>query len=338
MFARAWMIEIGVGALLLLIAGFGIKRFFKFFSNTHFGNVALLPIQCMLWVVGIFYILDVLAPQFGICPLPAYFKLLRNALVVACFFWLIFRWKRKVELAALAGHKADSGTVHVMSKLATIGLMILGALIVLQILGVDILPLVAFGGIGAAAVGFAGKDVIANFFGGLMLYITRPCIEGEEVILPERSIEGIVEEIGWYLTTIRDKEMRPIYLPNALFSTLLVINTSRMTGRRVLETIVICHGDVNEINSLCEKIRVEIKSHPKVDKHKAMGVHIVNIASGDPSLQIDFYSHATKLQEFLKVKHEVLLGVYGILESSPVSFAETKLTVSLRSSADDKVQ
>ena len=80
-----------------------------------------------------------------------------------------------------------------------------------------IAPLLAFGSIGAASLGFAGKDVIANFCSGLMLHITRPFVIGDEIMLPEKNLEGNIEEIGWFKTSIRDKEKRAVYLPNNFF-------------------------------------------------------------------------------------------------------------------------
>lgn len=121
----------------------------------------------------------------------------------------------------------DRGVVYILGRLLTTVVVVITGLLVLRVLGVDTVPLLAFGGIGAAAAGIAGKDVIANLFGGLMLYITRPFIPGDTILLVEKNLEGTVEEIGWYLTSVRDENQRQILIPNALFSTFPVINTSR---------------------------------------------------------------------------------------------------------------
>ena len=44
----------------------------------------------------------------------------------------------------------------------------------LQTLGYSISGLLALGGVGGIAIGFAAKDLLANFFGGLMSYLDRP--------------------------------------------------------------------------------------------------------------------------------------------------------------------
>jgi len=58
---------------------------------------------------------------------------------------------------------------------------ITGALVILQTLGYSVSGVLAFGGIGGIAVGFAAKDLLANFFGGLMLYMDRPFVVGDWV-------------------------------------------------------------------------------------------------------------------------------------------------------------
>ena len=46
---------------------------------------------------------------------------------------------------------------------------ITGTLLVLQAFGVSVSGVLAFGGIGGIAIGFAARDLLANFFGALMI-------------------------------------------------------------------------------------------------------------------------------------------------------------------------
>ncbi len=52
----------------------------------------------------------------------------------------------------------------------------------------------AAGGIGGLAIGFAAKDILANFFGGVTVFIERPFNIGDWIIISEKGIEGTVEE------------------------------------------------------------------------------------------------------------------------------------------------
>jgi len=115
----------------------------------------------------------------------------------------------------------DKPSIDFLGKILTIIIVFISFLMILQIVGGDIMPLVAFGGIGAAAIGFAAKDVIANFFGGLMLFITRPFVNGDLIEMPSNNIIGHIETIGWYNTCIRELSKMAVYVPNSSFSTAL---------------------------------------------------------------------------------------------------------------------
>lgn len=140
-------------------------------------------------------------------------------------------------------------------------------MVILGVWGLNIGPLIAFGGIGAAAIGFAAKDVLANLFGGLMLQISRPFMLGDCIVLPAQNLEGYVEEIGWNVTTVRDKEKRPVYLPNSTFSNVLLVNATRMTHRRILTKVTVGYEYFEQIGGLIDSIRESIARHRDIDTH-----------------------------------------------------------------------
>ncbi|MCZ7656046.1 MAG: mechanosensitive ion channel family protein [Rhodocyclaceae bacterium] len=61
------------------------------------------------------------------------------------------------------------------------------------------------------------RDLLANFFGGLMVYLDRPFAIGDWIRSPDRNIEGTVERsAGASHASTFDK--RPLYVPNAVFT------------------------------------------------------------------------------------------------------------------------
>src|SRR5690625_5369845 len=78
----------------------------------------------------------------------------------------------------------------------------------------------------------AAQDLLANFFGGFTVFMDRPFSVGDWVRSPDREIEGIVEKIDWRITTIRKFDKRPMYVPNAMFTTMTLENPSRMSHRQ----------------------------------------------------------------------------------------------------------
>ena len=324
----AYLAKIGLGILVLI----GLNAFLKKVLNeirkrslSKFRNwkekidhVVHLPCYLACWIIGLSFGFNILKEHFGFSDLP-YIQTIRNAILVGCGAWLILRWINVFTQIVIEKSKnttVSSQTIHILRKICNFTTIVLSVLLILQILGLNIVPLLAFGGIGAAALGIAAKDVIANFFGGMMLYLTRPFMEGDMILVPHHAdLMGTVEEIGLYMTKIRDIEKRPVYLPNSQFASHLIINMSRMTHRRIFETIKIRMQDFDKIPAILEMIKTEILNHERIDTH--LPVHVVFKEFGASSLDIhiEAYTLATRFEDFLKVKQEILLRIWEILKS-----------------------
>lgn len=323
-----WMTEIVLGIFLIILANFALKRLLKYFQRFSFSqhwkeridHIFYLPLHVALWIFGVGYVLDILGGRFGFAALLKYLTPLRNAGIICCLGWLLIRWKTEAQHAILAkklqrGRSIDAGAAHVLGRLLSVVIVVITLLIVLQVIGLNVAPLIAFGGIGAAALGFAGKDVIANCFGGVMLSLTRPFTIGDLILLPDRNLEGHVEEIGWYLTSVRDKEKRPVYLPNSIFSTLLVINCSRMSHRKIEEKLGVRYGDFSKVKAITEEIRSALSSHPSIDTNLPVLVFFHSFHEYSLEIHIEAYCLETRYEEFLAVKQEILLKVHQIITS-----------------------
>ena len=149
-------------------------------------------------------------------------------------------------------------------------MIITALLIAMQLLGYSVSGLLAFGGIGGIAVGFAAKDLLANFFGGLMIYLDRPFSVGDWIRSPDKEIEGTVEDVGWRLTRIRTFDKRPLYIPNSVFASISVENPSRMTNRRIYETVGIRYCDMDSMNNIVQQVTQMLKDHDAIDNNQTM--------------------------------------------------------------------
>jgi len=202
-------------------------------------------------------------------------------------------------------------------------------LVTLQTLGFSISGVLAFGGIGGIAIGFAARDLLANFFGGLMLYLDRPFAVGDWVRSPDRSIEGGVEHIGWRLTRIRSFDMRPIYIPNGVFSTMVIVNPSRMTHRRLYETVGIRYADAGKMENIVADVRAMLERHPDIDSEQTTLVHFNKFAPSSLDFFISAYTRTTVWAEFHRVKQDVLLQINAIIagHGAQIAFPTSTLEV-----------
>ena len=98
-----------------------------------------------------------------------------------------------------------------------------------------------------------------------MIYLDRPFSVGDWVRSPEKEIEGTVEDIGWRLTRIRTFDKRPLYIPNSVFANISVENPSRMTNRRIYETLGIRYSDINSMSQIVSQVKAMLKAHDSID-------------------------------------------------------------------------
>jgi MscS family membrane protein len=199
----------------------------------------------------------------------------------------------------------------------------------MQSYGYSISGILAFGGISGIAVGFAAKDLLANFFGAMMIYLDRPFKVGDWIRSPDKNIEGVVEDIGWRQVRIRTFDKRPLYVPNATFTSISVENPSRMSNRRIYEYIGVRYGDAAKVTRIIEAVKAMLKEHSEIDHNQTL---IVNFDRFGPS-SLDFFIYTfTKTTDWIRfheIKQDVLMKIVDIIESEGAEFAFPTTTVHL---------
>ena len=255
---------------------------------------------------------------------------LRNIIVVIALAQFLISVVRNIETFYLSNLKnIDSTTLDAIIKLSTASIMILAAMMILQTMGFSISGILAFGGIGGLAVGFAAQDLLSNFFGGFILYFDRPFAIGDWIRSPDREIEGTVVKIGWRITTILTFDKRPLYIPNSLFSQISVENPSRMSNRRIKETIGLRYDDASKVEPIIKKVKEMLQNHPDIDNEKTLIVNFNTFASSSLDFFIYTFTKTTNWIEFHDVKQDVLLKIIKIVEENGAEFAFPTSTMHL---------
>ena len=285
------------------------------------------PASLLIWVLGIIYAAELISAGGGSL-LSKIIAPSRYLAVIGLLTFFLINFISQCE-AGFIKNGADITTSQAIGKLLRISIFVTSSLTVLQTLGISIAGILAFGGVGGIAVGFAAKDLLANFFGGLMLYLDRPFSVGDWVRSSDREIEGTVEKIGWRLTVIRTFEQRPMYIPNAVFANIAVENPSRMSNRRIYETIGIRYADASKMQPIIDAVREMLQHHAEIDQQRTL---IVNFNSFAPS-SLDFFVYTfTKTTDWVKfhgIKQDVLLTINQIIESQQAEIAFPTSTIHL---------
>ncbi|WP_146030617.1 mechanosensitive ion channel family protein [Castellaniella caeni] len=297
---------------------------------------ASLPVQTLIWVLGIALAAEMLVQRgtvlskdsllaHGLAPT-------RTVLVILVAMWFLLRAVNQIQSNLLGraqarGRELDPTAADAIGKLTKASIVITAILMVMQALGFSIAGLLAFGGMGGIAVGFAAQSLVANLLGGLTIFASRPFKVGEYIIIPGTDLMGGVEHIGWRATRLIGFDCKPFYVPNAMFNTQPVINHTRMTSRRIMEDIHLRYADIDAVPAILEAGRALLNTHPGI-KHDFFAFNFSSCGGYSLKLSLYAFTVSTDYNDYMNVQEDVLLKLADIIRrqgarmTGPVSSVE----------------
>lgn len=287
-------------------------------------DAARKPIGWGIWSMGILFAAEY-ALHGAQSELVAYVDPVRDVIAIVLLAWFAIRMIRFVEGhvtdAEYRSDPVDKTTAAAIGKLLRASVLITAVLMALASLGFSVTGVLAFGGLGGLAVGFAARDLLANFFGALMIFLDRPFAVGDWIRSPDQEIEGTVEEIGWRQTRIRTFDQRPLYVPNSTFATLTVENPQRMLNRRIYEIIGVRYDDLGVLKDVLDDIRDMLVNHEAIDTSRTLMVNLLNFAPSSLDIMIYTFTKTTVWTEFHAIKEDVLFRIAAIVEGHGAELA-----------------
>ena len=341
-----WVLQVFIVIFLTLLVNLIQRRVLnrlhaRLEKNTaYWDDVVVLalrrPLSVLILVVGLGFAIDIIRSEAEAVVFEAVDPV-RTVSIIAILAWFLVRLIKQGEDGIIAQREAvgepyDRTTLDAIAKLLRVSVAIAATLVALQTLGFSVSGVLAFGGIGGLAVGFAAKDLLANFLGGLTIYLDRPFAVGDWIRSPDRDLEGTVEHIGWRLTRIRTFDKRPLYVPNSTFSTIAVENPSRMHHRRIYETIGIRYEDAGKMAAIVSDVEQMLRSHPEIETQATLMVNFTTFAPSSLDFFIYTFTKTTNWAEYHQVKQDVLLRIIEIVETHNAEIAFPTSTVHLANS------
>ncbi len=340
--AYNWFHEAVIIFVIALILNLAIKYILQYFHHhfekqktlwkDSFVKALSIPLTTYIWIVAAIKAFDTITQNmFQESWIPDR-QMFQGVAAIVCLAWFLLRWKGYVKRNLQdksRRHKIpfEYSKIDVVDKLTTVIILFFTALFILEITGRSLTTLIAFGGVGGLAIAFASQEIISNFFGGLMIYLTHPFTVGDWIILPEKDIEGHVEEIGWYMTRIRTFEKRPIYIPNSIFTKMVVVNPSRMSHRRFKEDIGIRYEDIGKVKAVIADIQKMLDKHPDIDHSEKSSVYMDAFGTYSIDISVVAFTMQIDSQGFAETKEHILLAIAQILTKHGAEFASPPIFV-----------
>lgn len=207
------------------------------------------PLSLFIWVYGIYFVLTPLFLHFrkpdGTNFVHTIAQEAADLGAAVALVWFIFKLVSIVDFqlkkwTASTDNAIDEVLAPLAGRTLRVFIVIIGGILIIQNLtGVRIGPLIASLGIGGIAIALAAKDSIANLFGTLTILFDKPFKIGERVVIDK--FDGVVEDVGFRSTRIRTVTGHLVAIPNQKVVSSGVENIGKRPHIRWLTNITITY-------------------------------------------------------------------------------------------------
>ena len=132
------------------------------------------------------------------------------AIIIIVVGVLVGRWAGRAIARGLRKFDLEPPVRDLLVRVANILIFGLFAIMALQNLGVELLPLIAGIGVAGAGIALAMQGVLSNVVAGLTIIFTRPFRIGEYIAIV--GVEGTVESMGLFKTTLNHPDLSRVVI------------------------------------------------------------------------------------------------------------------------------
>jgi MscS family membrane protein len=280
------------------------------------------PITMLFISIGIFYGIEAiksLPPQ-----ITQVLSVSKRFSFIICIFWFSISYinlyeKKIYNNKAKAINGLDRRTLYALLKLARALLVIIAVTIVMDLFGVSISGILTVAGIGGAAIGFASKDLLSNFFGAIILFIDKPFAVGDYIKLPNGN-KGYVEHIDWRVTKLRTDDTSCIYIANSFFLNMSVENCSMRTHRQINQIMRLEYSELSKLEKVTKEIKEMLSSCSEIDNDKIIDCFIESFDSSYVKYEVTAFTKIINKLEFSNLNQKIMLKIAKIFAKHKLHF------------------
>lgn len=236
-------------------------------------------------------------------------------IVVFGVFLIIGKIVSKAIRTAGERTRLDITLADLLARIGSFVIMILGVFVAAVIIFPTFNPgdLVAGLGITSVAIGFAFKDVLQNFFAGILILWRRPFVVGDQ--LKFREYEGTVEEINVRSTRLKTFDGERAVIPNGdIYANAVLVKTAYDT-RRV--KFVVGIGYLDDIEKGRETIRQVLDGTEGVLPEPGPWIYVSELAPSSVNFTIYFWVDSQQAN-VLKVSDKVATNIKYALDEAGI--------------------
>jgi MscS family membrane protein len=254
-----------------------------------------------------------------------------RGLTLLALFWVLLRLIRiaqnRLQHAAWdTGQGAQARTlVPLLGNFLRVALAIIALLVALAQFGYPVGTLLAGLGIGGIAVALAAQKTVEHLFGSVSLAADRAFRVGDWV--RAGTTEGEVQRIGLRSTSFRTIDRTVVRVPNGRLADER-IETFGERDRILLRTDIDLTYDTTpeQITAIRDALDAALRAHPKIWPD-TVRVHVVAFTDSAIRLNVVSWFQTTEWNEFLRIRHDMLMQFMRIIGDKGAAFAYPSRTV-----------
>jgi small-conductance mechanosensitive channel len=254
------------------------------------------------------------------------------SLIMFVFVMLIFLFfskllERLVFKHLMSRFQIDRGTQYNLTRVSHYLIMIVGAFVAFQFVGIDLSGLAVIFGLLSVGIGFGLQNITSNFVAGLILLFERPIKIGDRVSIGDT--DGDITAINMRATTVRSLQNITIIVPNSEFISQQVVNWSHgdQKIRLDLEVGVSYQSDLDTVLKCLEEVA---KESPDVLENPAPEVIFSNF--GESSWNMQLRAWLKDPYEYYRIKSRLNQAIVRKFRENKVEIPFPQRDLHLRSS------
>jgi small-conductance mechanosensitive channel len=286
----SWLVRIGQSLALVYVLYAAINRFLTNPAINMIARWVGLPVAA-IFALGYFETLttglDSVAFQSGNIRISA-LALSKAALFGGILFWLGRKSSSAGQKVIREQKTVDMQTRELAAKALEIAVFAIVALLLLNILGLDLTALAVFGGAIGVGVGFGLQQIASNFISGIIILLERSLKIGDFIEL-EDGKAGTLREINMRSSILETFDGKDVMVPNDRFITTRFINWTNKDPcqRYEVEFAVAYDTDLHKIPPLIAKA---VSAHEQVlQEPEAPDVELRGFGDNGVNFAVEFW-------------------------------------------------
>ncbi|MBB1332351.1 MULTISPECIES: mechanosensitive ion channel family protein [unclassified Pseudoalteromonas] len=261
---QVWLMNTALNIAILLFAYSIIKEFVSSpFMSALFKLVGLpvLLLHLLGFLPAFIKTLEAVSINLGNIQVSLY-GLTRVLFFGAILFWLGRASSNVGKVIIRNQQTLDISTREVFTKLFEVGLFCVIALLLLNIMGVNLTALAVFGGALGVGLGLGLQSIASNFISGIIILLDKSLTIGDFVEL-ENGKSGFVREFKMRHAILETYDGKDILVPNETFISSLLTNwTHKDPKQRYRVDFSVAYA--TDVRAMVEIIKQAVAEHPQV--------------------------------------------------------------------------